>query len=90
MPRRLHAYFCGRVQGVGFRFTAREVAESLGITGWVRNLPDGRVELLAEAEEDEIRQLLSQLTRTFAGYVNEVQETWEEPRNEFRGFGVRF
>jgi len=53
----LHAYVSGRVQGVWFRQSTKEMADSLGITGWVRNLDDGRVELIAQGEDQAVRQL---------------------------------
>ena len=52
MKKRIHVYYEGRVQGVGFRFTSEYVAQQLKLTGWVKNLPDGRVELVAEGKED--------------------------------------
>lgn len=53
----LHAYVSGRVQGVWFRQSTKEMADSLGLTGWVRNLDDGRVELIAQGEDQAVRQL---------------------------------
>jgi acylphosphatase len=58
MTRRIHVTISGRVQGVFFRAKAREKAVSLGLTGWVRNLPDGRVEVLAEGPDAPIAALL--------------------------------
>ncbi len=57
--RRLHAFVSGRVQGVFFRARTCEVATRLGLAGWVRNLPDGRVELLAEGPGEALEQLLA-------------------------------
>src|SRR5207249_8898651 len=56
MRKRAHVFYAGRVQGVGFRYTAREVACGYEVTGFVRNLPDGRVEMVAEGEEEEVRR----------------------------------
>ena len=55
---RRHIYFSGRVQEVGFRFTACLLARRLGLTGWVKNLWDGRVEMEVQGTEDEIRRLI--------------------------------
>ena len=53
MRKRARVYYSGRVQGIGFRYTAREVACGYEVTGFVRNLPDGRVEMAAEGDEEE-------------------------------------
>lgn len=58
-----HALVSGRVQGVGFRWHARAKAEELGLAGWVRNLPDGRVEILIEGEAEPVRAYLAWLAR---------------------------
>jgi acylphosphatase len=54
----LQVFYEGHVQGVGFRFTVRHIAKGFDVTGWVRNLPDGRVELQIMGEEDEVRAFL--------------------------------
>ena len=59
MKARLHAYISGRVQGVGFRFLAQHVARMLGLTGWVQNLYDGRVEVVAEGQRQQLEQFLA-------------------------------
>ena len=61
MKARWHIFFDGRVQGVGFRYTARYAARALYLTGWVRNLWDGRVEMEVQGELTQIRKLLVQL-----------------------------
>ena len=59
MKQRGHFFIEGRVQGVCFRMCAQEEAMHLGLTGWVRNLPDGRVEIMAEGEEQDVRKFLA-------------------------------
>ena len=59
-----HVLVSGRVQGVGFRWYAREKAEELGLAGWVRNLPDGRVEAWLEGEEEAVTAMLARHRRT--------------------------
>ena len=61
MQVRKHIYFSGRVQGVGFRFQARHIARSLKLTGWVKNLWDGRVEMEVQGENSIIQRFLYQL-----------------------------
>ena len=56
----LQVFYEGHVQGVGFRFTVRHIAKGFDVTGWVRNLPDGRVELQVTGDEDEVRAFLDQ------------------------------
>ncbi len=53
---RAHIVYLGRVQGVGFRYTAEQIALELGLTGWVKNLPDGSVEVMAEGESEAMRR----------------------------------
>ena len=86
---RREAYFRGRVQGVGFRFTTREIAERFRVTGVVQNLADGRVLLVAEGSPAEIDRFVaaiaSEMDRYVAGYdMNEQPAT-----GEFQDFGVR-
>ena len=90
MQRRIHVFYSGRVQGVGFRFTAEDLARNLEVTGWVRNLRDTRVEVVAEAEEQALRSFLSRIERYFRSYIQDVDIQWQEPSGEFRDFGIRF
>ncbi len=86
---RLHARVRGRVQGVGFRFFVLEQANTLGLFGWVRNLPDRRVEVVAEGERAILEQLLTELRRGPRGaYVDRVDVEWMEPTGEFEAFRI--
>jgi acylphosphatase len=79
----------GAVQGVFFRVEARDRARSLGLGGWVRNLPDGSVEAAFEGEEDQVESMLGWCARGPAGaQVDDVQVTWVEPEGE-GGFAIR-
>jgi len=65
--------YSGRVQGVGFRYTARRIAQQHAVTGFVRNLDDGRVELVAEGAPSEIDRLLAEILEAMTGYIRDVQ-----------------
>jgi acylphosphatase len=87
--RRMTVFFSGRVQGVGFRYTAKTVAAGFEITGTIKNLPDDRVELTAEggrAELDAFRAALHDAG--LAGFIRDEQVTWADAKNEFRGFEI--
>ena len=88
--KRVHATFSGTVQGVGFRYTAIRVARRAGVTGWVKNLFDGRVETVAEGTEQALEQFVGELRELFHGYVRDVQTEWADATGEFADFGVRF
>lgn len=84
---RLHAYVNGRVQGVGFRFFVLDAAQELELTGWVRNLSDGRVEVLAEGPRDHLDRLLEILHQgPPASWVTKVDTIWESATAEFSDF----
>ncbi|MBI3616388.1 MAG: acylphosphatase [Candidatus Omnitrophica bacterium] len=89
--KRLHVLWTGRVQGVGFRFTAEEAALELGLTGWVRNLPDGRVEATVEGPEKALKSFLE---RVAAGpmkpHIQQTAVDWSAATGEFEEFRVRF
>jgi acylphosphatase len=79
----------GRVQGVGFRWWTRARAFELGLRGTVRNLSDGRVEIVAVGPEERCRQLLDAVRGPMApGRVRSVTETWSFPGEAWRGFGI--
>jgi len=81
--------FSGRVQGVGFRYTAKTVAAGFEITGTIRNLPDGRVELTAEGNRAELDAFRAALHDAgLSGFIRDEQVTWTDAKNEFRGFEI--
>ena len=82
--------FSGRVQGVGFRFTARSLASSHSIKGWVKNLADGRVELLAQANPDDLAAFLDNLRSELSGYIKREETEQLDSNDEFSDFTIRF
>jgi len=89
MHTRLQARIDGRVQGVGFRYFVLECAIQLDLSGWVRNMQDGTVEVTAEGSRaalDRLLDLLHQGPRS--AYVTEVKTTWEPATGEFQSFEV--
>ncbi len=89
--RRLHCTVRGIVQGVNFRASTRREAARLGLTGWVRNLDDGRVEVLADGDEPRLRELLAWLERgPSVARVDEVRSDWSEGTGGFESFTVRY
>ncbi len=85
---RRRIFFSGRVQGVGFRITAKQTAEQFEITGWVRNLSDGRVELLAEGSQSEVEAFLARLARIMGENILSTQQFEELATGEFHNFAV--
>ena len=90
MKKRVHVIYEGRVQGIGFRFTCQRIAEDLGVMGWVRNMPDGNVELIAEGEETVIQEFLSGIKENMGRYINRDRIEWQERKRESKGFNIRF
>lgn len=88
--KRVHLFYSGRVQGVGFRFTAEAAARDLDVVGWVRNCRDGRVEILAEGEEPALKEFLEKVAQGMSSYIRDVEISWEQPTGEFNDFGIGF
>ncbi len=84
-----HIHFSGTVQGVGFRYTCRSFAQELPLTGWVKNLPDGRVEAVVEGAREDIEALLSRLKNHFGEFIRDKQVVWLDARKEFKAFVIR-
>ena len=86
---RAHVWISGRVQGVFFRAHAKEMADELGLTGWVRNLPDGRVEAVFEGEEEALKRAIAWCKRgPPLASVEKVEVRYEQPTGEFRDFRI--
>jgi acylphosphatase len=87
---RAHVYVSGQVQGVFFRYETREGARSRGLAGWVRNLPDGRVEAVFEGSVDAVAEMVKWCRQGPRGaVVNQVEVAHEDPEG-LEGFEVRF
>jgi acylphosphatase len=87
MTTRKRVLYFGRVQGVGFRYTTRHLANGYAVAGHVRNLPDGSVELAAEGEPDQVDRFLAAVARQMAGYVERDTINEESPTGA-RGFHI--
>jgi acylphosphatase len=83
-------YYTGVVQGVGFRYTARRIAARFRVTGYVRNLPDGRVVLIVEGPPEEVDRFLESVRAVMGRYIYDVEATVRPATGQFRDFGVRF
>ena len=86
---RREVYFSGQVQDVGFRYTVMRLAANREVTGFVRNLPDGRVQMIAEGASGEIDRLLDGIRDAMGGYVQDEETTEASATGEFLTFGVR-
>jgi len=86
--RRLVAIFSGAVHGVGFRYTTFRIAASCQVTGTVRNLPDGTVELVAEGDEDEVRAFLRKVRSSMSGYIRHSRESWRPAEGGYADFRI--
>jgi acylphosphatase len=91
MRKRIHVFYSGHVQGVGFRVTAEETATQLDVVGWVQNLRDGRVELLAEADEKTLIRFLKEIrVGPMRNFIKQVDVTWDDPSDSFDHFEIRY
>ena len=86
---RMTIWYSGRVQGVGFRMTVCRVATGYEVVGAVRNLPDGRVELIAEGSREELEAFRSGIQDSgLRGFIRDERVEWSEPSGEYRGFEI--
>ena len=90
MTTSIQVFYEGNVQGVGFRYTIRQIAKGFDISGSVRNLRDGRVELLAAGEEDEVRAFLEAIMQSeLRAHIRKQTEAPLPSPPAFRGFEIR-
>lgn len=86
---RMQIVYSGRVQGVGFRYTVKTAASGFEVTGTVRNLPDGRVELIAEGTREELNAFRGGIRESgLQHFIKSEDVAWAEAKNEFRGFEI--
>jgi acylphosphatase len=89
LKARVHVFVSGRVQGVFFRAEAADLARGFELTGWVRNLPDGRVEALFEGEKENVEKAVDFCRRGPPGaYVKNLGVKWEDWKGEFKDFRI--
>jgi acylphosphatase len=84
----VRVHYAGQVQGVGFRATAAHIARAYQVTGWVRNLPDGRVELWAEGESAEVEAFLQAVRRQWRSTLTGEQREPQPPVGRYRAFDI--
>jgi acylphosphatase len=81
--------FSGRVQGVGFRYQTLQVAREFEVSGWVANLPDGRVQLEAEGRPDEVKDFIVAVQERMEGHIRKVEQTTATRTPQYSGFIIR-
>jgi acylphosphatase len=88
--KRVEVHYSGRVQGVGFRFTAENFAHAHKVVGYVRNMADGRVEVVAEGEEATLNGFLEDLKMDMDNVIDTYSINWFPATGEFSKFMIRF
>jgi acylphosphatase len=84
-----HVFYAGKVQGVGFRFSCKQLAKGFEVVGWVRNLPDGRVEMQCSGEQEEVEAFLEEIAESsLKGHIKETTVTAIPPLAGARGFEI--
>jgi acylphosphatase len=85
---RMTVLYSGHVQGVGFRYTTSQVARGFDVTGTVRNLPDGRVELIAEGTRQELEAFREAIRSSMGGFIRGEEVSWSEAVGGMQGFRI--
>ncbi len=88
---RLHVNFSGAVQGVGFRFTVKRISEQYEVTGFVKNLPNGEVEVVAEGDREVVEGFTDAIRNGILNdYIRKVKKEWEPATGEYKKFEIKF
>ncbi len=87
--RRIEVHYSGNVQGVGFRYRTRNTAQVYDLSGFVRNLDDGRVHLVAEGEKEDLISFLREIDQQMERYVRNKSVVWVKASNQFVAFDIR-
>jgi len=87
---RAHIIFNGQVQGVGFRFTVQRFALNLGLVGWVKNLPNGSVEVLTEGQKESIEKLCQNIEDYFNGNIQNKNIQITPAQSDFKDFQISY
>lgn len=88
--KQLHVLFSGRVQGVGFRQTTAYLAGGFQVTGWVKNLSDGRVELLAEGDEAELERFFTKLRNSMISLIQQAETEKRAATGKYQAFEIAY
>ena len=88
MIQRKRVFFSGRVQGVGFRYTTKQLSRQFSVAGWVRNRTDGRVEMLVEGPATEVNAFVDQILTRTHGQIVSFDKTSEDPQGDLQGFEI--
>jgi len=83
------AFYSGRVQGVGFRFKSYQIASGYSVTGFVRNLEDGRVEIFAQGEESEVRGFVDEVKQLLSPFIKDIQDSYKKQKREYKTFDIK-
>ena len=87
---RRQVYYSGRVQGVGFRYTTQGIARRFPVTGFVQNLPDGRVRLVVEGESADLDSMVGEIEQRMDGFINQTHVDRRQASGSFSSFDIRY
>jgi len=88
MKKKIIAKFFGQVQGVGFRYTAKSLADELGLVGFVKNINDDTVELVALGKEKNLKNFLKKVQENFNNNIKDVKYSWSKPSETYQNFKI--